>query len=414
MAGNESLRTGLPVKIADLGLGVDLTRARAAEQQPLTRMIDELRAGFADPPPDAAPMMRWWWFGPSVTRAELDRRARPRWPTPDSAGSRWRTSTRSGHGDHRVRLGGLPRRSPLRRRPGARARPPLRPHPGQRLVLRRPAHHRRAGGPAAALGATRDRPERRWTFPWSRPGRVMSWSPRTSGPARSRSSRPRTSGCRSGRPADRSSAGERAPGGAARVRPPDRAERQARGRRSRGPGARPLPRRGRRGAPPGRSATRCSTPCRPSWSARCSATASRSTARTGPRGCRTSSPGGVATTLLPLLHLLVVDGAGRRPGPRGLPPHAGRAVRGELRRRVPALGRRARGAVPAPELRDAAGDAQQLPVRRPVRGRGLGLAGAHPDPVGVVGRPPLRACRWSPRRSGPGCTRRPSAPPRST
>jgi hypothetical protein len=26
MAGNESLRTGLPVKTADLGLGVDLTR----------------------------------------------------------------------------------------------------------------------------------------------------------------------------------------------------------------------------------------------------------------------------------------------------------------------------------------------------------------------------------------------------
>ena len=26
MAGNESLRTGLPVKIADLGLGVELTR----------------------------------------------------------------------------------------------------------------------------------------------------------------------------------------------------------------------------------------------------------------------------------------------------------------------------------------------------------------------------------------------------
>jgi hypothetical protein len=26
MAGNESLRTGMPVKIADLGLGVDVTR----------------------------------------------------------------------------------------------------------------------------------------------------------------------------------------------------------------------------------------------------------------------------------------------------------------------------------------------------------------------------------------------------
>jgi hypothetical protein len=35
--------------------------------------IDELRAGFADPPPGAAPLMRWWWFGPSVSRPELHR-----------------------------------------------------------------------------------------------------------------------------------------------------------------------------------------------------------------------------------------------------------------------------------------------------------------------------------------------------
>src|SRR5215210_4270420 len=35
--------------------------------------IEELRSGFADPPPGAAPLMRWWWFGPSVTRTELER-----------------------------------------------------------------------------------------------------------------------------------------------------------------------------------------------------------------------------------------------------------------------------------------------------------------------------------------------------
>jgi alpha-L-rhamnosidase len=35
--------------------------------------LNELRAGFVDPPATAAPMMRWWWFGPSVERAELDR-----------------------------------------------------------------------------------------------------------------------------------------------------------------------------------------------------------------------------------------------------------------------------------------------------------------------------------------------------
>ena len=35
--------------------------------------VDDLRAGFAEPSPEAAPRMRWWWFGPSVTREELDR-----------------------------------------------------------------------------------------------------------------------------------------------------------------------------------------------------------------------------------------------------------------------------------------------------------------------------------------------------
>jgi hypothetical protein len=35
--------------------------------------VEELRRGFAAPPPDARPMMRWWWFGPAVTREELDR-----------------------------------------------------------------------------------------------------------------------------------------------------------------------------------------------------------------------------------------------------------------------------------------------------------------------------------------------------
>jgi hypothetical protein len=36
-------------------------------------MINDLRAGFADPPLSAAPMLRWWWFGPSVEREELSR-----------------------------------------------------------------------------------------------------------------------------------------------------------------------------------------------------------------------------------------------------------------------------------------------------------------------------------------------------
>ena len=37
MAGNESLRTGLPVKIADLDLGVDLSRCTPAHPSPRRR-----------------------------------------------------------------------------------------------------------------------------------------------------------------------------------------------------------------------------------------------------------------------------------------------------------------------------------------------------------------------------------------
>ena len=90
--------------------------------------------------------------------------------------------------------------------------------------------------------------------------------------------------------------------------------------------------------------------------------------------------------------------AGRRrsrrdPIPGRLPPNPGRPVRGQFRRRLPALGGRARGSVPDPELRHAAGHGQQLPPRRPVRGRGLGVDRPHPDQVGVLGGAPVRARR---------------------
>ncbi|MCD9185313.1 MAG: hypothetical protein LUM44_02695 [Pyrinomonadaceae bacterium] len=38
--------------------------------------IDDLQKGFQMPPDDARIMMRWWWFGPSVTKAELERELR--------------------------------------------------------------------------------------------------------------------------------------------------------------------------------------------------------------------------------------------------------------------------------------------------------------------------------------------------
>src|SRR5262249_35167474 len=38
--------------------------------------LAELRRGFEQPPDDARMMVRWWWFGPSVTKAELEREMR--------------------------------------------------------------------------------------------------------------------------------------------------------------------------------------------------------------------------------------------------------------------------------------------------------------------------------------------------
>lgn len=35
--------------------------------------IEQVRAGFQNPPEDARAMMRWWWFGPAVARSELKR-----------------------------------------------------------------------------------------------------------------------------------------------------------------------------------------------------------------------------------------------------------------------------------------------------------------------------------------------------
>ncbi|GAB3927494.1 hypothetical protein GCM10027613_43300 [Microlunatus endophyticus] len=40
---------------------------------PIGQSLDDLRAGWLNPPPDSRPMMRWWWFGPDVERGELDR-----------------------------------------------------------------------------------------------------------------------------------------------------------------------------------------------------------------------------------------------------------------------------------------------------------------------------------------------------
>lgn len=38
--------------------------------------VNDLRKNFERPPDDARIMMRWWWFGPSVTKAEIERELR--------------------------------------------------------------------------------------------------------------------------------------------------------------------------------------------------------------------------------------------------------------------------------------------------------------------------------------------------
>ncbi|CAN5459749.1 glycosyl hydrolase [soil metagenome] len=38
--------------------------------------VSEIRKSFETPPPNARIMMRWWWFGPSVTKAEIERELR--------------------------------------------------------------------------------------------------------------------------------------------------------------------------------------------------------------------------------------------------------------------------------------------------------------------------------------------------
>jgi len=42
----------------------------------LAQSTDQIRKAFATPPDDSRIMMRWWWFGPSVTKAEIERELR--------------------------------------------------------------------------------------------------------------------------------------------------------------------------------------------------------------------------------------------------------------------------------------------------------------------------------------------------
>lgn len=45
-------------------------------QVTFAQSVDDLQRQFQTPPDEARPMMRWWWFGPTVTKAELEREMR--------------------------------------------------------------------------------------------------------------------------------------------------------------------------------------------------------------------------------------------------------------------------------------------------------------------------------------------------
>ena len=257
--------------------------------------LDELRSGFAEPPLSAAPRMRWWWFGPSVTEKELDREL-----TAMAAAGLGGAEVAYVYplAEATTTLGSDTFLADLRFA-AERARElglALRPHPRQWLVLRRPAHLGRAGGAAAALGATGDRARARWKLPvvspW--PGDDLVAAYIGPGSLQEQPAEYERLPVADGRLIIEASTGPRVV--LLAYAPADRAERQARGSRRGGSGARPLLRRRHRRRTCERSAIRCSTPFRPSSSGRSSATASRCTAPTGPRTCRRSSPGDEATT----------------------------------------------------------------------------------------------------------------------
>ncbi len=283
------------------------------------------------------------------------------------------------------------RPAPARGRLRPIARAAIRPDDRQRLVLRRPAHRARARRPPDPLGATGDlhrrlRVDRGRAVARRRadcrvPRRRLA--PRSSDRVVGADGR--------GRP-DRAAGRQRPADRPARLVPADRAERQARRPWRRGSGPRSLLGRGDPAAP-GRGR-------RPAARGGAGRTARLGLLRQ-PRGVRGRLDARTAGRVRAAARLRSVAAAapahGRRArggrAPDRLLSDPDRAGRGELRRGLPRMGRRSRGAVPDPGVRGAAGDGQQQPARRPDRGRGLGLDRADPDPLGLLRRPSLRPRR---------------------
>ena len=62
---NRRFPSGMTIKV--LGLAVLAMAACSLRAQ----TVEQLRAGFLNPPPEARPMVRWWWFGPAVVKPEI-------------------------------------------------------------------------------------------------------------------------------------------------------------------------------------------------------------------------------------------------------------------------------------------------------------------------------------------------------
>jgi hypothetical protein len=62
--------------ISSPGLGRQKASTITANQATGTQSVEELQRLFQSPPDDSRIMMRWWWFGPTVTKAQLEREMR--------------------------------------------------------------------------------------------------------------------------------------------------------------------------------------------------------------------------------------------------------------------------------------------------------------------------------------------------
>ena len=347
--------------------------------------------------------MRWWWFGPTVTKAGLEREMRlmkdggiggfeiqPVYPArPRRSRPRASRRTRSCRTRSSTTCDSPPRR---RRELGLRVDLTLGsgwPYGGPQVGI---APGRRQAADRARAGARRRRARPGARHPRRRaadggvPRAVGARRRRRTACARSPTSPTACCACRTARRSAREVA--------VLHQQPHRHDGEAPGRRRRGLRPQPLRPRRRRPLPARPSATAC---CRPSTRRRrtpSSATASRCTSPTGPTTSSTSSRRAAATTCgrsCPRSS----STPGRRP-PR-IRHDWGQTLTELVDERFLApmqeWARQPRHAVPHPGLRHPAGHDLEQRRRRPARRRRRAVEDAARVALGRLDRPPLRPAR---------------------